>query len=258
MLQRAQVLSPVEAARRLGTSTKALRLYEQHGLVRPLRAANGWRAYGPEEMARLHQVLALKRLGLSLAQIASLIRTPEGSLSAVLALQEESLCRESARVSRALELVRAARAKLDAGDDLSVDDLAELTKETTMTREATPEELKAIFDPLTKKHFEDDKRTALSAKKFDQVEISRRWEQAIADAKAAMAKGDPASPEAQDVARRWKELIELFTGGNPEFARKANAVWQEAMADPKAAPRLPLNPEIFAFMQQAVAKLGGK
>jgi hypothetical protein len=34
-------LSPAETAKRFGISIKALRLYEQHGLLKPLRAANG-------------------------------------------------------------------------------------------------------------------------------------------------------------------------------------------------------------------------
>jgi len=255
MLEKAQVLSPTEAARRLGVSAKALRLYEKHGLVKPLRSAKGWRAYGPAEMARLHQVLALKRLGLKLSRIAVLIRTPEGSLASVLALQEETLARESDRVAHALTLVRAARKKLADGEVLSIDDLAQLTKETTMTREATPEEMKAIFDPISEKYFSEEERAALSAKKFDQAEASRQWEQVIADAKAAMAKGDPASPLALDAARRWRSLVEQFTGGDPKVGEKVRAVWGEAMADPKAAPKLPLTPEVFAFMAQAMAKL---
>ncbi len=258
MLQKTQHFSPAEAARRLGVSAKALRLYEQHGLVKPLRSANGWRAYGPEEMARLHRVLALKRLGLPLARIAVLIRRPEGSLAGVLALQEDTLTRESTRVTHALALVRAARAKLAAGEDLSIDDLANLTRETTMTNKATQEEMKAIFDPISDKYFSEDERKALLAKEFDQAEIGRQWDQVIADAKAAMAAGDPGSPAAQDVARRWKALVDQFTGDNPEVAGKVRAIWGEAMADPKAAPKLPLNPEIFAFMGQAMAKLAGK
>ena len=48
----AQLLSPSEAARRLGISTKALRLYQERGLMKPMRTVAGWRAYGPEQMAR--------------------------------------------------------------------------------------------------------------------------------------------------------------------------------------------------------------
>jgi hypothetical protein len=66
-------LSPAEAASKLGVSAKALRVYERHGLVKPVRGANGYRAYGPAEMVRLHQVLALKALGLPLSKIAGLL-----------------------------------------------------------------------------------------------------------------------------------------------------------------------------------------
>ena len=64
----ARFFSPAETAKRLGVSVKALRVYEAHGLVAPARTQAGWRVYGPVEMARLHQVLALKRLGLPLSQ----------------------------------------------------------------------------------------------------------------------------------------------------------------------------------------------
>ncbi|MGN6149602.1 MAG: MerR family transcriptional regulator, partial [Rhizomicrobium sp.] len=47
MLMKDQYLSPSEAARRLGVSVKALRVYEQRGLVKPLRSQADWRAYGP-------------------------------------------------------------------------------------------------------------------------------------------------------------------------------------------------------------------
>ncbi|HRD79092.1 MAG TPA: MerR family transcriptional regulator, partial [Hyphomicrobiaceae bacterium] len=40
-------------------SAKALRLYEERGLLKPLRTAAGWRAYGQEEMARATVVVEL-------------------------------------------------------------------------------------------------------------------------------------------------------------------------------------------------------
>ena len=86
-------LSPAEAARRLGVTQKALRLYESRGLVAPVRSATGWRTYGPAEMARLHQVLALKGLGLPLARIAELMQGRLGTLARVLELQERTLAR---------------------------------------------------------------------------------------------------------------------------------------------------------------------
>ena len=69
----AQFLNPTEAARQLGVSTKALRLYEQRGLLVPARTAAGWRIYGPAEMARAGEIAALRALGLSLAQVARVL-----------------------------------------------------------------------------------------------------------------------------------------------------------------------------------------
>jgi DNA-binding transcriptional MerR regulator len=248
-------LSPSEAARRLGVSVKALRLYERHGLVTPLRSATGWRAYGPEQIARLHQVLALKRLGLPLARIAELLSGRLAALGDVLAVQEQLLTGERARVSHALALVQAARAKLEAGAQLSIDDLTELTKETTMTKKTTPEEIKAIFDPLAAKYFAPEEIEHLTDREWAQEEVGARWEKVLADARAAMAEGDPTSSAAADVARRWKALVDEFTGGDPAVAGKVRAIWDDAMADPKAAPKLPITPDMFAFVGKAMEAL---
>jgi DNA-binding transcriptional MerR regulator len=248
-------LSPAEAARRLGVSVKALRLYESRGLVAPLRSQSDWRAYGPEQMARLHQVLALKRLGLSLARIAELLSGKATTLASVLALQEQVLAEEGARVNRALRLVRAARTKLAAGQSLSIDDLATLTKETTMSTKPTQSEMKTIFDPFVEKHFSAAEVEDIAKQPFDQEKVARNWDEIIAEAKRLMAIGDPGSPAALDLARRWKAQVEAFTKGDAAMNQRVKAVWDDAMADPKAAPKLPLNPEIFAFMGQAMAKL---
>ena len=246
--------SPAEAAKRLGVSVKALRVYESHGLVKPLRSAADWRTYGPKEIARLHQIVALKRLGLTLARIGEVLKGGD-ALAPVLDLQERVLAREGRRVAKALEIVRAARAKLESGDGLSVDDLTMLTKETTMTNKATPEEMQAIFDPLARKHFTAEENAALRQRSFDQAEAGRNWESLIDEAKALMAKGDPYSPAARELARRWQAQVRLFTQGDAKVNEKVMAMWKDAMADPQAAPKLPLNPEIFAFVQKASSKL---
>src|ERR1700683_4267822 len=133
-------LSPAETAKRFGVSIKALRLYERHGLLKPLRTSNGstsaaWRVYGSEQLARLHQILALKRLGLSLGQIGELL-VGEDALAPILAFQERVLAKDSERITRALTLIRKARAKLASGEILSIDDLATLTQEAVMTKQS--------------------------------------------------------------------------------------------------------------------------
>jgi DNA-binding transcriptional MerR regulator len=244
-------LSPAETARRLGISPKALRLYEARGLLAPLRSQSGWRTYGAKEIATLHHILALKQLGLPLVQIAELLSRRPPALERLLAAQERALSHEHTRLGRALGLVRDARAKLAHGTALSIDDLIQLTKETTMTTREQHEEMKAIFDPLVEKHFTETERAQLGARACDQTEASRAWDGLMAEAKALMAKGDPGSPEAKDLARRWMAQVSLFTQGDTALAGKVKALWNDAMADPKSAPKLPLNLEIFAFIDKA-------
>src|SRR5437868_14925190 len=119
-------LSPAETARRLGLSQKALRLYERHGLLAPVRTQSGWRVSGEKEIARLHQILSLKSLGLALSKIAEILSREPVSLERILEAQEKALCEEHGRVNRELKGVRIGRAKLDAGHELSGDYLIEL------------------------------------------------------------------------------------------------------------------------------------
>jgi predicted enzyme related to lactoylglutathione lyase len=125
--------SPAETARRLKVSTKALRLYEVLGLVNPVRTSTGWRTYGPDQMVRLHQVLALKYLGLPLKRVGELLGDQLADLDAVLLLQEAAFRARMADDTRRLELLVAVRGRLAHGETLSVDDLINLTRETVMT-----------------------------------------------------------------------------------------------------------------------------
>jgi MerR family transcriptional regulator, thiopeptide resistance regulator len=247
-------LSPQEVASRFGVSIKALRLYEQRGLLTPMRSEAGWRTYGPVQIARLHQIVALKRLGLSLAQIGELLLGRD-DLDAVLALQEQVLSRQSQSVAQALALLRSARAKLASGQALSIDDLANLNTETVM-QNLTDEERYKLMKPISDKYFTPEDTEKLRQRKYDQPAITAQWNELFEKAKAfAAANTDPASPEVQYLACRWNALIEQFTGGDDGLRQKVRAVWKDAMHDSKIAPVIPLTPEVSAFMGNALEHL---
>jgi DNA-binding transcriptional MerR regulator len=109
------VLSPAEAARRLGVSSKALRLYEQRGLVAPIRDASGWRHYPPEQMARLGEVVALRGLGLSLKAIAAVLSGKGDDLETALKTHQGRLEADVSRLQEALTEVQAWRRDLAQG-----------------------------------------------------------------------------------------------------------------------------------------------
>jgi DNA-binding transcriptional MerR regulator len=86
-----QFLGPSAAARRLGISTKALRHYEQRGLLTPVRSEAGWRTYGPTEMAQAAEIVALRALGLSLVQVERVREGEPGFLEPALASHQDVL-----------------------------------------------------------------------------------------------------------------------------------------------------------------------
>jgi len=242
-----------DTAKRLGLTVRALRVYERHGLLRPGRTLAGWRVYGPEEMAQLHQVLALKCLGLKLGQIADLLKGRRVDLDRVLALQEEELSRRKARVDHALELVRKARAKLAEGHELPTEELIELTKETVVSEfKWTPE-----HRALAEKHYTPEQLAALQARRFtaeDQERVSRAWGELFAQAERLKA-GDPGSPEALDLARRWRALVAEFTQGDPGLMKAAAGFNSELMSRTDLAQPLPSNKDVWAFAMAALERL---
>ncbi|GAA0401785.1 MerR family transcriptional regulator [Acrocarpospora corrugata] len=55
-----------ELARRAGVSARALRYYEEHGLIRAQRAANGYRDYDEADVGLVAQIRSLMAVGFTL------------------------------------------------------------------------------------------------------------------------------------------------------------------------------------------------
>ena len=124
----AQFLNPSAAARRLGVSAKALRLYEQHGLITPSRTAAGWRIYGPEEMTRTGEIVILRALGLSLFQVARVLGDDPEGLEPALAAHQAILEGRIRQLAGTVEKVRDIRAGLAQGKPPTSRELARLMR----------------------------------------------------------------------------------------------------------------------------------
>lgn len=120
--------SPSEAARRLGVSAKALRLYEQRGFVSPARTEAGWRVYGPEDMARAAEIASLRALGFSLAQVARVLKGDPAGLEPALAAHHATLEGRLRELVGTMEKVRGVRDALARGEAPSAGDLAGLAE----------------------------------------------------------------------------------------------------------------------------------
>jgi len=128
MSSSAEFLNSSEAASRLGVSVKALRLYEQRGLISPLRTESGWRVYSPDEMSRATEIISLRELGFSLAQIARVLEGDPAGLEMALAAHQAVLDDRLSQLVGMIEKVRRLRDDLTRGDAPSAAKLANMMK----------------------------------------------------------------------------------------------------------------------------------
>jgi DNA-binding transcriptional MerR regulator len=127
----ARFLSPSEAARQLGISAKALRLYEQRGLISPGRTSAGWRAYGPAEIARATDIVELRALGLSLSEVVRILAGDVQTLDRTLAAHKEALEDRVRQLSHTIGKVSRLRADLSRGEVPDAREVIRLLKPTT-------------------------------------------------------------------------------------------------------------------------------
>lgn len=108
-----------DLARRTGKSIRALRLYEELGLLKPARSSGNFRLYGVDQVARVYWISKLQDMGFTLAQIQGLITTVESSATApeaMTSLRElfrARLAETRTQVERLLQLER------DLGESLA-------------------------------------------------------------------------------------------------------------------------------------------
>jgi MerR family transcriptional regulator, copper efflux regulator len=99
-----------ELARRAGVTTRTVRYYEGLGLLESERRASGHREYGEDAVRRLEKIDFLKRMGLTLDEIAEVIplyfgeRTVTRGRKKMLALLERRLAETEARIDGLEEL----------------------------------------------------------------------------------------------------------------------------------------------------------
>jgi MerR family copper efflux transcriptional regulator len=107
-----RVMKIGELARKTGKSVRALRHYEELGLLRSGRSDGNFRLYGPDDLARVYWIAKLQDMGFSLTQVQGLIETVESSGTAPEAMQSlremfrSRLHKTRTQVERLLQLER--------------------------------------------------------------------------------------------------------------------------------------------------------
>ena len=102
----------------LGTTSRALRFYEEKGIIESTKEGlSSRRKYTEAQVSEIHNVLVLRTLGLSVKAIKELRKENSDLRNAVLTRRAEIISWISEK-SREIELLNEALAVIDSGEDI--------------------------------------------------------------------------------------------------------------------------------------------
>lgn len=224
-----------ELAKRAGLTVRTLHHYDSIGLLCPsARSDAGYRLYDRTDIARLHQIQALRRFGVALADIGTFLSSPGSRLPAIVDQQIMSLERQIAQAGLLRDQLTHLQRQLAAGEE---PELAEWL--TTL-------ELMTMYD----KYFTKEQRDRLPFF-AEPNERTAEWKQIVARFHALMADGTPAAaPLAQELACRWMTMLMRDTGGDIDLVVQLNAMNAN---EPAVRESNGITHELGQYVQQAFA-----
>ena len=239
-----------QLAARTGLSVRTLHHYDEIGLLRPAsRTASGHRLYGPSEISRLQQIASLRQLGLSLDQIRTCLARSGFSLGRVLEMQIDRLQEDIREKERLHGLLEGLKRRIQQDKAVTMDDLTRTIEGTVaMEKYYTAEQLERLA--------ERGAEVGPDAMQRAQEE----WTELFAAYANAMERGvNPGAPEVAALARRSADLVEQFTGGDPEIRASLGRMYAAEGAENVVGRQgMSMKPGLWEYMAQATAVLGEK
>ena len=236
-----------DVARRTGLTSRALRFYEARGLLKPLRTYSGRRLYGRGELERIQQILALKRAGLSLAQIGRLTEHGAPDLKALIEVQLKTIEERRAELDETKALLLNVKSRIDRGEPVDAATFCSLIRQGDKFMSA--EDWKKVTDRYFSKEEKEHWAQHPPASEFNQEEYGRKWKELGDRVQAAIPLG-PDSAEAQAVYDEWQELLAPFKAvATPKMMEGATRLY-ERMGEWEHDVPAPFTSEAFKFIQE--------
>lgn len=236
-----------EFARLAGVTVRTLHHYDRLGLLKPSgRTQAGYRLYSTSDLVRLEQIVTLKFIGFPLKRIKEILNRKPCDLPSELRLQREALGEKRRHLDlaiRAIENAERAVQSQKSGKDPDWEAFRRVIEVIEMTTNME----------WTKKYYTEEQLTKLASRWSPEVQAKaeRDWAELIKDVEAAIARGeDPFSPKAQALAKRWRTLIEAFTGGDQGIEKGLRKLYADQANWPGSFKK-PYSDEVGAFLCEA-------
>lgn len=236
-----------EFAKLTRVTVRALHHYDRIGLLAPsLTRPNGYRVYTDADLLRLQQIVTLKFMGFSLREIRRLLDSRGYEAAKALRVQSEAIKDGIGRLREAARAVDEVLRRVEKGGRVPKQKLIKIMEVIQMGEDVKKAWHEKFLSEADLKKFEEigRKYTPEMMKAYQD-----RWAALIAEVKRNLAL-DPASPEAQDLGKRWTALFNEAYGGHPELKPKIAAAYTSG-AIPKEYDMI--GPEVWDFIKKVHA-----
>lgn len=203
-----------------GISKRALRYYDEIGLLKPERSStNNYRIYNTGHVDRLQQILFFRELGLELEEIGRILSAPDFNREDALTCHLIELKRKRKQVDLLIQNVEKTLASMKGETFMSDHEKFEGFK-----RDLVDENERRYGKEIRGKYGDDtvdksnEKLLGMTREQYDDLEIlTQELNNAL---KEACAAGDPASERAQEACRLHKKWLSFYQPDNtfsPEY-----------------------------------------
>ncbi|HSD39494.1 MAG TPA: MerR family transcriptional regulator [Rhodocyclaceae bacterium] len=221
-------------ARQTGLTVRTLHHYDEIGLLTPShRSEAGYRLYTRDDVARLHQIQALKQLGFALADIAGTLASDGEALEDIVSRQLAALDQQIEQAARLRAQLLRMQEQMRRGEQPEMADwLLTLELMTMYEKYFTPDELQSL---------EQHKQRSGS---------DARWPAVITAMHELMERSTlPTDPSAQERIGEWMQLSEDMTGNDPGLMMKLRTMLSEEAA---LQEKMGMTPALRAYVMRCM------
>jgi MerR family transcriptional regulator, thiopeptide resistance regulator len=207
-----------EIAKQTGVSVRTLHYYDEIGLLSPShRTEAGYRLYGETDIIRLQQIVSLRQIDLSLEEIRQCLEKADFSFSQVLQMHITRLHEQIELSQKLLTRLEAIAQTANSMEAVSAHELIQVIGVINMLEKYyTPKQLEIL----------QQRQELLGEERMIQSQID--WQELIEQFQTEMEKGtDPKSELVQSLVRRRQELIDEFTGKDPEIEQSLTEMYEQ-------------------------------
>lgn len=231
-----------ELAALTGLTIRTLRYYDQIELFSPSQYTDsGHRLYTQTDLSKLHQIMALKQIGLSLEDIKSVIADKENAVSANIIETQINRIKRDIQVQQSLLFeLESTLQTIRSNEIMSVEELTKLLAAMKIYQEKyfTKEQLE-----LMRNYYEQYDEDTLK-------EAEKEFRMVLQKLRTEKDKGTtPRSNKVQVLAKKWRDIAYSFTGNNQDLKIQTEKFHAE---NPDNSLQYGMDAELYYYIQEAL------